>query len=458
MKHANGRTVTAHLTHEGEYFGPLGPYEVDGGWWSSAAPVVERVTEELGVPVVVLRLAAAQSETGGHGGHVVYHVEALERPAGPAPRQAPPEVAALLGPAERRAGWATTAGLRETLDWAEQALDRAGRPAAGKPQQVRTWNLSGLFRFRTADGGEAWLKAINPAFNAREGDVIALLGSADPTLVPPVLGSDPERGRLLLDHVPGEDCWGPSAEEVADVVPRLVAAQAALAADGRAAAAGLRDRTLPTLVAHVNALLDRLAAEHAAHASEPDGDGAGTDGLTDKPADDLADDLTHKPAAEPAAEAADGLPEDRLTAAELAAARALAARLPALVEELTACGLPDTLLHGDFHPGNWRTDGTRSVVVDYADSAFGHPALDGLRPRQYVDGERWAQVAEVWARAWREHVPGSAPERALELVEPLYHLAYAVRYQEFLDHIETSERPYHETDPVSEIRAALAAS
>ncbi|MET9572933.1 phosphotransferase [Streptomyces virginiae] len=426
MQQASGRTVGIHLTHGDEYFGLLGPYEVDGGWWSSAAPIVERVSQELGVPVVVLRLAYAPSDgSSGHGGHVVYHVEALERPAGSTPRQVTPDLTALLGPAERRAGWATTAGLREALAWAEETLDEAGRPAVGRPEQVRTWNLSGLFRFRTADGGEAWLKTVNPSFNAPEGLVIALLGAVDPTLVPAVLGSDPEHGRLLLDHVSGEDLWRPSAEEVVAVVPRLVAAQAALAADGRAAAAGLRDRTLPTLVAHVNTLLDRLVAEQA---------------------------TSPGPGAEGPAEQA----EDRLTAEELTAARALAARLPALVEELTACGLPDTLVHGDFHPGNWRSDGTLAVIVDYADSAFGHPALDGLRPRQYVDGERWAQIAEVWARAWREHVPGSAPERALELVEPLFHLAYAVRYQEFLDHIESSERPYHETDPVSEIRRALS--
>ncbi|MFD7783287.1 phosphotransferase [Streptomyces nojiriensis] len=425
MQQASGRTVGIHLTHGGEYFGLLGPYEVDGGWWSSSAPVVERVSQELGVPVVVLRLAYAPNDgSSGHGGHVVYHVEALERPTRSTPRQVTPDIAALLGPAERRAGWATAAGLREALAWAEETLDEAGRPAVGRPEQVRTWNLSGLFRFRTADGGEAWLKTVNPSFNAPEGRVIALLGSADPTLVPTVLGSDPEHGRLLLDHVSGEDLWCPSADEVVAVVPRLVAAQVALAADGRAAAAGLRDRTLPTLVAHVNALLDRFAAEQA---MSP---GPGADGPEEQP-------------------------EDRLTPEELTAARALAARLPALAEELTTCGLPNTLVHGDFHPGNWRSDGTLAVIVDYADSAFGHPALDGLRPRQYVDGERWAQIAEVWARAWREHVPGSAPERALELVEPLFHLAYAVRYQEFLDHIETSERPYHETDPVSEIRRAL---
>ncbi|MFF0553848.1 phosphotransferase [Streptomyces sp. NPDC004311] len=428
MQKASGRRVGVHLTHGEQYFGLLGPYEVEGGWWSSAAPVVERVVRELGVPVVVLRLAHAPSDgSSGHGGHVVYHVEALERPAGRAARRMTAEVAALLGPAERRAGWASAAGLREALAWAEGTLEAAGRAVVGRPEQVRTWNLSALFRFRTAGGGGAWLKTVTPSFNAAEGRVIALLGSVDPTLVPAVLGCDPGRGRLLLDHVPGEDLWSPSAGDVVAVVPRLVAAQAALAADGRAAAAGLRDRTLPVLVGHVNALLDRLEAGQAAAPGASGASGGGEE-----------------------------RPGDRLTARESAAARELAARLPALVEELAACGLPDTLVHGDFHPGNWRSDGRSAVVVDYADSAFGHPALDGLRPRQYVDDERWEQIAGVWARAWREHVPGAAPERALELVGPLFHLAYAVRYQEFLDHIEDSERPYHETDPVTEVRRALA--
>ncbi|MFF1905146.1 phosphotransferase family protein [Kitasatospora sp. NPDC058218] len=434
MGQERGRTVSIHVTHGDDYLGPVGPFEVDGAWWSSAAPVVERVSEELGVPVLVLRLAEVADGGGGSGGHVVYHVEALERPAGPVPHQAGARTAALLGPAERRAGWATPSGLRAALDWAERTLHRAGRPVAGPVEQVRTWNLSGLFRYRTATGVDAWLKAINPTFNAGEGEVIALLGSVDPTLVPPMLGADPVHGWLLLDHVPGEDCWGPSAEQVADVVPRLVAAQAALAADGRAAAAGLRDRTPRTLVTQVAALLDRLeAANEAKEAEEAEETGpAGS------------------------APAAPGAAGASLTAGELTAARALAARLPALVADLAACGLPETLVHGDFHPGNWRSDGTRAVVVDYADSCLGHPALDGLRPRQYVSDERWAQVAEVWARAWREHAPGSDPERALRLVEPLYHLSYAVRYQEFLDHVEISERPYHEGDPVNEIRAALA--
>jgi hypothetical protein len=41
--------------------------------------------------------------------------------------------------------------------------------------------------------------------------------------------------------------------------------------------------------------------------------------------------------------------------------------------------------------------------------------------------------------------------------EPLAHLAYAVRYQEFLDGIEPPERIYHQGDPAASIRAALKA-
>lgn len=408
MGRTNRRTVSVHLTHDGGYLGPVGPFEVDGGWWSSVGQVVERASAAVGVPVLVVRLLGVEGGEGGHGGHVTYHAEALSQPAGHPVREPLPEVAAQLGPAERRAGWATPEGLRAALSWAESALAGAGRPAVGPAEQTRSWNLSGLFRIPTG-AGDVWLKVTNRAFNAFEPDAVAALGSVDAALVPVVLAADGAYGRVLFEHVPGEDCWGPSAETVADVLPRLVAAQAALAADGRAAAAGLRARPLGALPDQVRALLDGQA---------------GTE----------------------------------LTPAELAAAQALVERLPELVAELESCGLPATLVHGDLHPGNWRSDGRNTVVVDYADSYYGHPVMDGLRPRRYVSEEMWAQVAECWVDAWATHVPGADPARALALAPPLYHLSYAVRYQEFLDHIEDSERPYHEGDPAGEIRRALAAS
>ena len=50
------------------------------------------------------------------------------------------------------------------------------------------------------------------------------------------------------------------------------------------------------------------------------------------------------------------------------------------------------------------------------------------------------------------------PERALTIGEPLAHLTNAVRYQEFLDGIEPSERIYHHGDPAAAVRAALRAT
>ncbi|MFJ8622614.1 phosphotransferase [Kitasatospora sp. NPDC093550] len=404
MRHANHRTVTVDLTHGDEYFGALGPFEVESPWWSSVDEVVAGATRLAGVPVLVLRLIGGEGEETGSGGRVRYHAEALERPEGLDPRPPAGDTAARIGPAERRAAWATPDGLRQALAWAEAELARIGRPRSGPARQIRTWNLSGLFRIPTATGVDVWLKTTTPAFNAAEGEVVALLGGVDPTLVPTVLAADRDGGRVLLDHVPGEDCWGPEPETVADLVPRLVAAQAALA-DGRAAAAGLRDRTPRALLAQLEARLDRLPEE------------------TD------------------------------LTPAELAALRALLDELPGRVIELTACGLPETVLHGDFHPGNWRAeDGDPATVIDFADACFGHPALDGLRPRDFVSPEAWQHHVRVWTEAWLRHAPGSDPARALELAEPFHHLAYALRYQEFLDHIEPSERPYHEGDPAGELR------
>ncbi|WP_369182184.1 phosphotransferase family protein [Streptomyces sp. Y1] len=403
MERSSSRSVTVELTYRGGYFGQLGPFEVAGGWWQEVGGVAAAAEAALGLPVLVLRLLDGEGEGGAYGGRVRYHAESAEPPR-TAPRTPDAATAALLGPAGRRAAWADADGLRAALEWAGERL---GAPA-GQVRQLRTWNLSGLYRLPAAEGADAWLKTTAPDFNAAEGEVIALLGGVDATLVPRVLAADPAAGRLLLAHVPGEDCWGPSAATVERTVPRLVAAQAALAADGRAAAAGLRDRTPRALLAQLEALLARLPEE------------------TD------------------------------LTGGERARVAELVGELPATIRRLADCGLPETLLHGDFHPGNWRAEpGRPAVLLDFADACLGHPALDGLRARDFLSPEDWQHYAGVWAAAWRAHLPGAEPERALELAEPLYHLAYALRYQEFLDHIETSERPYHEGDPASELRAAL---
>jgi Ser/Thr protein kinase RdoA (MazF antagonist) len=123
---------------------------------------------------------------------------------------------------------------------------------------------------------------------------------------------------------------------------------------------------------------------------------------------------------------------------------------------LADCGLPDTVVHGDFHPGNWRRAAGPPVVLDFADAHWGNPVLDGLRAIDFPPAGRRRQTADAWIAAWTAAAPRSRPAEALRIAEPLAHLAYAVRYQEFLDNIEPSEHVYHRGDPAASIRRALA--
>jgi len=265
----------------------------------------------------------------------------------------------------------------------------------GRPEQRKTWNLAALFRLPVADG-QVWLKAI-PPFAAAEPIAIAAFAQADPDLVPAVLASAP--GRLLLADVPGTDCWDASPELVADAVHRLATAQSRI---GRPPD-GIPDRRPEILAAAVRDLLDGpVGAE--------------------------------------------------LTPDELRAAKNLWCRW----EMLAGCGLPDTVVHGDFHPGNWRRGDGAPVILDFADAHLGNPVLDGLRAIDYLPAGRRHTAASSWISAWSAAVPGSRPAEALRIAEPLAHLAYAVRYQEFLDNIEPSESVYHLGDPAAVIRHALA--
>lgn len=392
------RTVSAWVTCAGTVLGRTGPFAVEPPWWAETGSVAQALERELGVAVVVLRLLEVAGGGGSRDGHVTYHAEASAPPApGPLRQEAePPEE--LTRHEDLRARWARPDGVRELLDWARDRLASMGRPLTGPPRQQRSWNLSGLFRLPTAQG-PVWLKATAP-FAADEAVALREFARAAPGLVPDVLASG--EGRVLLAHVPGEDCWDASPATAESGVRRFVAAQARLAARPRPA--GLRDGRGERLTADVHALLDRT---------------------------------THLD----------------LTADERDRARELAQGW----RELAGCGLPDTLVHGDFHPGNWRSDGGPPVVVDFADSFWGNPALDAPRLLGFLSGDTRPAAARAWTRAWTEHAPGSDPERALRLATPLTHLALAVRYQEFLDGIEPSERRFHQGDPESSVRAALRA-
>ena len=392
------RTVSAAVTWGDTYLGVIGPFPVSVPWWADVKPVVAHLHEVLGVRVFVLRLLTVEGGEGARDGHVTYHVAALDRPAPGLLAERPVDHVLLNGPEELRTPWARLEGLNELLTWASDTLAAAGRPATGAAEQQRTWNLSALLRLPTGQG-PVWLKA-TPRFATDEASVMAAVARADPTLVPPVIGAGPRR--VLLEHLPGEDCWDASPQVITSAIQRLAATQAVLAGRPAALPPGLADRRTPVIAGQIAALLDGPVA-------------------------------------------------GELGAGHVAAARGLLSRFPLLDE----CGLPDTIVHGDFHPGNWRSDGGPPVVVDWADAHLGNPVLDGLRARDFLPAAKRPGAARAWIEAWASRIPGADPARALSIAEPLAHLSYAVRYQEVLDGIEPSERIYHRGDPAAAIRAAL---
>lgn len=288
-----------------------------------------------------------------------------------------------------RATYARPGGPRKDLDWARSALLAKGITPIGEPQQIKTWNLSSLWRLPTSSG-DAWLKAV-PTFFAHEGAIIARLqGDAVPTL----LAYDGPRS--LIAAIPGEDLYEATEPQRLAMVSLLVTLQHKwIGRTEELLAFGLPDW--------------RPAA------------------LTEKIANVVARTELN--------------PELRATL------DAFVSDLPRRFAEIAACGLPDTLVHGDFHSGNVRGAGDQLTILDWGDCGVGHHLLDQPAFLERMARAIAPQIRERWIAEWRRLVPSSDPERAAVLLAPIAAARQAVIYRMFLDNIEPSEHVYHALDP-----------
>lgn len=391
---------------DGTLLGQLEPIRVRPQYWPETGPVVDALRERDGFEVRILRLLTTN---GGYaGGPVGYLAELVTG----SPQTDPVDDAlatATSSDPTHRLWWAQPGGLDWVEGWVDAALDARGRRRTGPLRQSKTWNLSTLLTADTGQG-QVWLKA-TPPFLADEHGVMARVARVDPDLVPLVLDRDVARRAVLLDHVGGEDQWGLTDREViAAMLSRWATVQVALADDvDHLLALGAADLRRESLCPQVEALVGRASVVGA------------------------------------------------LSPGEQRALDRLVETLPERYAALAACGLPDTVVHGDLHPGNWRREGDNLTLLDWGDVAVGNPVID---TRAFV--ERLAEAglrdwtAQRWAHEWRDRVPGSDPVHAAALTGPLAQLAAAVAYQRFLDHIEETERVYHVHDPAERLRLAIA--
>ncbi|WP_431874335.1 phosphotransferase family protein [Micromonospora marina] len=396
------RTVTLVLLDSaGRPLGALPPLRVPEPWWQEVRSIVAAVRQRHGLEIAVLRLLDAD-RPAPPGGHVRYLAQVVDAPAVPLEPAVdalgvPLEPAAVdLAPHPLRQRWAEAGGPARSVAWATGELTRLGRRVTAVAQQ-RTWNLSAIWRLDT-DQGPTWLKQL-PPFARHEPTVLDFPGE----LIngPVVLAADGE-GRMLLADVPGEDRYGAGERERAAIATQHHLVQLrACGVVGELVAAGVPDLRGARLADWIREMLARHDVSAAAG---------------------LLDGLDHR------------------------------------LQQVADCGLPDTLVHGDLHPGNVRGDDRHRTVIDWADSFVGHPAFDILRLTEDVDADAAARLVDAWARRWRTDVPGSDPRRAVDLLRPVAPLRQAAVYAMFLAAIEPGEHPYHVHDvPAALARAAAVA-
>lgn len=299
---------------------------------------------------------------------------------------------AWTAPHPKRMPWAKPGGPAASLAWADRELAARGWTVLRRTQ-VRAWHLSSFWRLET-DHGRVWLKEV-PWFCAYEGAVLRWLGR--PT-TPVVLATS--GGRTLMADIPGTDRYEADTEERGRMLAELLDIQtAALDRIDELLALGVRDLRAEAFTAAAVLL-----------ASEIDVPGF----------DEMVADL------------------------------------PKLFAAIAECGVPDTLVHGDFHPGNVRSDGTSMVIIDWGECVIGNPALDLIRMRDFQTKQPSSLLVGQWCDHWSRVVPGCDPRRALSQMVVVQALHEALSYGGFVRSIEPAERPFHEQDVIDAARRAVA--
>ena len=387
------RTAALVLTTtDGDVLGSLPALPVATPWWQDIAPVVSAFRESHGFEAVILRLLEAE-RAAPPGGRVTYLAEVEGPVAGVEPW------ASRIDDHPLRLAYARPGGPAADLAWARGRLAEVGLEPAGSPVQVRTWNLSSIWRLPIPNGA-VWLKVVPPFF-AHEAKIIAHLAAWP---VPRLLARD--GGRMLLAQSPGEDLYGAERQTQMRMIEVLVELQTAfLGQSDPLIALGLPDWRGPALMPRLANLADRRAAEL-----------------------------------------------DRGQQRRLAA---FVRTLPQRWSALTDCGPGDTLVHGDFHPGNFRGGNGSLTLHDWGDCGVGHPLLDQSAFLSAIPDQDRALARAHWREVWDAAAHGTDFGRAGRVVEPLAAARRALVYQDFLDAIEPSEHPYHDADPVFWLGCAL---
>jgi phosphotransferase family enzyme len=281
----------------------------------------------------------------------------------------------------------------------------------GPIEQPHVYPWSTVMRVPTAEG-DLWFKATSLEVHGFEPELTEILAAEFPDRVTELVAIDAERGWMLMRDA------GTRLRELLespddlrrweDILPRYAEVQIGLAprAD-ELLALGVPDERLAGIPAKVEALLEDDEALMLG----------------------ASDELSPKQRGE------------------------LRRRMPdlrALVEELEAFGIPETLQHDDFHDGQVFVKDGRYRLLDWGDSCISHPfhtltvTLRAIAWRHGLEpgSEQLVRLRDAYLE------PFGAPSRAAELAYRTGTLGRALAWHRYLAHTPKGDRDPEDAESV----------
>ncbi|NTV62547.1 MAG: phosphotransferase [Oscillochloris sp.] len=300
------------------------------------------------------------------------------------------------GPAPpQRAAWYIPGWHAKTSAWISEQLQVLGIEQIGPVTQLRSWQRSAIWRVPT-EWGEMHFKAVPPMFGHEAGLTAALATIAPRHVVGPV-AADSRRGWMLLPAVRGASLDEQPEIELWEAALRSFARLqiASTSQTGRLRSAGAPDRPLTKLASQIAPLLGDVEAT-----------------------------LPGRPAG--------------LSAEQRADLASLVPRLREMCAELSSYGLPASIEHGDLWANQIIAGAGGFHILDWSDSAIGHPFFSLLLLLLEVEdhfpkepGVR-NRLRDAYLEPWASLLPRRRLERAFELSQPLAALHHAITYQQIV--------------------------
>jgi hypothetical protein len=280
-----------------------------------------------------------------------------------------------------RPDWARPGWHEATTDWLRQELARLGSEIRGPVEQLGSWPISSLLGVDT-DQGRVIVKSVPPMYGHEPGLTLAL-ATEHPGLVSDVVVADPVRRHLVMRAFGGAPLGSEEPARWSDGLTLLAAIQQSwIDRRDEAARIGVEDRSLAALDGEIDSI------------------------VTDEVA---------SPGLKPSA-------RQRLAAS--------LPRLHDLIGQLAAGPVPETLVHGDFHPWNVQRDGDRLVIFDWSDACWGHPFFDVPTVTSRTDDRTaGASQREAVVAAWSAFGDRASVRESLAWSGPLTELHLSISWR-----------------------------